>query len=135
MKRIQEKIKAIIFDMDGTIIDTEHVWDHATVETLKNRGIKNFSVQEKLALEDGRIFSGFSFGATGITFGKGVFNPRMSGYQEIFTDPSFKGQSGMKPIRNAAIMQVNDDYYENLTLDEMDTLIEGWKKSAGNGKE
>ncbi|MFH1460077.1 MAG: glutamine-hydrolyzing carbamoyl-phosphate synthase small subunit [Candidatus Omnitrophota bacterium] len=46
----------------------------------------------KIALEDGRIFSGYSFGATGTTFGEVVFNTSMSGYQEILTDPSYKGQ-------------------------------------------
>ncbi len=46
----------------------------------------------KIALEDGRIFSGFSFGATGTAFGEVVFNTSMAGYQEILTDPSYKGQ-------------------------------------------
>lgn len=46
----------------------------------------------KIDLEDGRIFSGFSFGATGTAFGEVVFNTSMSGYQEILTDPSYKGQ-------------------------------------------
>ncbi len=34
---------------------------------------------------------------------------------------------------NAPVMQVNDDYYEDLTPEKLDELIEGWKKSAGNG--
>ncbi len=46
----------------------------------------------KLALEDGRIFTGFSFGASGERHGEVVFNTSMSGYQEILTDPSYKGQ-------------------------------------------
>ena len=45
-----------------------------------------------LVLEDGRAFSGFSFGADGETFGEMVFNTSMSGYQEILTDPSYAGQ-------------------------------------------
>jgi len=45
-----------------------------------------------LALEDGRIFRGCSFGASGERYGEIVFNTSMSGYQEIFTDPSYKGQ-------------------------------------------
>ncbi|MGQ9555098.1 MAG: glutamine-hydrolyzing carbamoyl-phosphate synthase small subunit [Anaerolineae bacterium] len=45
-----------------------------------------------LALEDGTIFSGESFGATGERFGEVVFNTGMTGYQEIVTDPSYKGQ-------------------------------------------
>jgi len=35
---------------------------------------------------------------------------------------------------NAPVMQVNDDYYENLTIEELDKLIEGWRRAAGNGK-
>jgi len=45
-----------------------------------------------LALEDGRVFEGWSFGAAGEHFGEVVFNTSMTGYQEILTDPSYKGQ-------------------------------------------
>ncbi|PIQ88429.1 MAG: carbamoyl phosphate synthase small subunit [Candidatus Omnitrophica bacterium CG11_big_fil_rev_8_21_14_0_20_42_13] len=45
-----------------------------------------------LALEDGRVFEGFSFGADGESFGEVVFNTSLSGYQEILTDPSYCGQ-------------------------------------------
>jgi carbamoyl-phosphate synthase small subunit len=46
----------------------------------------------KLALEDGRVFPGTAFGADGEVFGEVVFNTGMTGYQEILTDPSYKGQ-------------------------------------------
>jgi carbamoyl-phosphate synthase small subunit len=46
----------------------------------------------KLALEDGTVFTGWSFGATGTTTGEVVFNTSMTGYQEILTDPSYCGQ-------------------------------------------
>ena len=46
----------------------------------------------KLALEDGRVFTGKSFGATGEIGGEVVFNTSMTGYQEILTDPSYRGQ-------------------------------------------
>lgn len=45
-----------------------------------------------LALEDGRIFRGESFGATGTTTGEICFNTSMTGYQEVLTDPSYRGQ-------------------------------------------
>jgi len=45
-----------------------------------------------IALEDGTIFEGISFGASGERLGEIVFNTSMSGYQEIMTDPSYKGQ-------------------------------------------
>src|SRR5580700_10212204 len=46
----------------------------------------------KLALEDGSIFTGRNFGASGETFGEVVFNTSMTGYQEVLTDPSYTGQ-------------------------------------------
>jgi len=45
-----------------------------------------------IVLEDGMIFEGESFGATGEKTGEIVFNTSMTGYQEIMTDPSYKGQ-------------------------------------------
>jgi carbamoyl-phosphate synthase small subunit len=45
-----------------------------------------------LALEDGTIFVGKSFGAEGESDGEVVFNTSMAGYQEVLTDPSYKGQ-------------------------------------------
>jgi carbamoyl-phosphate synthase small subunit len=45
-----------------------------------------------LALEDGTIFRGHAFGATASRAGEAVFNTSMTGYQEILTDPSYRGQ-------------------------------------------
>jgi carbamoyl-phosphate synthase small subunit len=45
-----------------------------------------------LALADGRVFRGRAFGAIGETVGEVVFNTAMTGYQEVLTDPSYKGQ-------------------------------------------
>lgn len=45
-----------------------------------------------LALADGRIFRGLAFGAIGEAVGEVVFNTSMTGYQEVLTDPSYKGQ-------------------------------------------
>ena len=45
-----------------------------------------------LALEDGSLFRGHSFGAEGIAVGEVVFNTAMTGYQEVLTDPSYAQQ-------------------------------------------
>jgi len=45
-----------------------------------------------LVLEDGTAFKGRSVGADGEAFGEAVFNTAMTGYQEVLTDPSYKGQ-------------------------------------------
>lgn len=50
------------------------------------------STKAILALADGRIFEGRSFGAGGEVTGEVVFNTAMTGYQEVLTDPSYKGQ-------------------------------------------
>ena len=46
----------------------------------------------KLALEDGTVFTGRAFGAPGEKLGEVVFNTSLTGYQEILSDPSYKGQ-------------------------------------------
>ena len=45
-----------------------------------------------LVLDDGRTFTGTTFGAVGQTLGEAVFSTGMSGYQETLTDPSYHGQ-------------------------------------------
>src|SRR6516164_2144325 len=45
-----------------------------------------------LALEDGTVFTGEGFGAKASACGEVCFNTSMTGYQEILTDPSYKGQ-------------------------------------------
>ena len=52
----------------------------------------NFTLPALLALEDGRVFNGYSIGAAGNAIGEICFNTSMSGYQEVLTDPSYRGQ-------------------------------------------
>ncbi len=49
-------------------------------------------MQAILALEDGQVYHGEAFGAAGISSGEICFNTSMTGYQEILTDPSYRGQ-------------------------------------------
>ena len=49
-------------------------------------------VPAKIALEDGTVLTGESVGAEGESVGEVVFNTSLTGYQEIFTDPSYNGQ-------------------------------------------
>lgn len=53
---------------------------------------RNTKPKAMLALEDGTVFRGISYGAPGETTGEVVFNTSMIGYQEILTDPSYAGQ-------------------------------------------
>jgi len=50
------------------------------------------AVRAKLALEDGTVYTGCGFGAEGEVDGEVCFNTSMTGYQEILTDPSYRGQ-------------------------------------------
>ncbi len=54
--------------------------------------MKTNKTKALLVLSDGTIFEGWNFGAEGETIGEVVFNTSMTGYQEILTDPSYKGQ-------------------------------------------
>src|SRR5882724_7320476 len=61
-------------------------------ENPLTRLIMRGDVRTLLALEDGRYFEGESFGATGTRVGEVCFNTAMTGYQEVLTDPSYRGQ-------------------------------------------
>lgn len=67
----------------------------------------------KLALEDGTIFTGTSFGATGEVDGEVVFNTSMTGYQEILTDPSYRGQIVTMTYTQMGNYGVNDEDVES----------------------
>ena len=60
-----------------------------TITTDKPKHIRNKAI---LLLEDGTVFHGFAAGKTGTVTGEICFNTGMTGYQEIFTDPSYFGQ-------------------------------------------
>lgn len=63
----------------------------------------------KLLLQDGTLFEGKAFGKVGTTSGEVCFNTGMTGYQEVFTDPSYTGQ----------VLIMNNCYIGNYgTLDE-----------------
>ena len=66
-----------------------------------------------LALEDGSIYEGLSFGADGTTYGEVVFNTSMYGYQEMLTDPSYAGQILMLTYPNIGNYGINDSDFES----------------------
>src|SRR5215831_18423626 len=56
---------------------------------LEETGVRSRAL---LALEDGTLFEGLSFGRRGEVTGEVVFNTALCGYQEVLTDPSYAGQ-------------------------------------------
>ena len=66
-----------------------------------------------LVLEDGTAFAGRAIGADGEAFGEVVFNTSMTGYQEILTDPSYKGQIVAMTYPHIGNYGVNDEDVES----------------------
>ncbi len=62
-----------------------------------------------LVLEDGRTFTGESYGSQGETFGEAVFNTGMTGYQETLTDPSYHRQVVVMTAPHIGNTGVNDE--------------------------
>jgi len=91
-------------------------------------------MQAILALEDGGIFKGKSFGATGERYGEVVFNTSMTGYQEILTDPSYKGQIVTMTyplIGNYGInkedMESRQPFVEGFVVKECSKISSNWR--------
>ena len=66
-----------------------------------------------LVLEDGTVFRGGSLGQEGETFGELVFNTGMTGYQEVLTDPSYRGQIVVMTYPEIGIYGVNPEDVES----------------------
>jgi carbamoyl-phosphate synthase small subunit len=66
----------------------------------------------KLALEDGTVFTGRAYGADGEKSGEVVFNTALSGYQEVLTDPSYRGQIVTMTYPHIGTYGVNDEDVE-----------------------
>ena len=93
-----------------------------------------------LALEDGKIFKGKSFGASGEKCGEVVFNTSMSGYQEILTDPSYKGQIVTMTyplIGNYGITgedaESRQPFVEGFVVKEYSKIASNWRKVKSLG--
>ena len=69
-----------------------------------------------LALEDGRIFHGRAFAGEGETLGEVVFNTAMTGYQEVLSDPSYKGQIVAMTYPLIGNYGVNDEDMESMAI-------------------
>jgi carbamoyl-phosphate synthase small subunit len=93
-------------------------------------------MQAILALEDGRIFRGEGYGAQGECRGEVVFNTSLTGYQEIFTDPSYAGQIVVltnPQIGNYGTNPSDDEaqkpYIEGLVTREFSPISSNWRST------
>jgi carbamoyl-phosphate synthase small subunit len=97
--------------------------------------------QALLALEDGTVFEGRSFGAHKDSLGEVVFNTAITGYQEIFTDPSYSGQ--IVVLTNPQIgnyganegdLEAARPYIEGLIVREFSSLASNWRSEENAEK-
>lgn len=91
-------------------------------------------MQAILALEDGRIFRGEGYGAKGECYGEVVFNTSLTGYQEIFTDPSYAGQIVVLTNpqignygTNSADNEAHKPFIEGLVTREFSPISSNWR--------
>lgn len=88
--------------------------------------------QGYLALEDGTVFTGTSFGYDGESFGEMVFNTSMTGYQEILTDPSYAWQIVAMTYPLIGNYGVNDDDVESDTVQVSGFVVKEYSKIYSN---
>jgi len=87
-----------------------------------------------LALEDGRTFEGESFGATGTRVGEICFNTSMTGYQEVLTDPSYRGQIVAMTYphignygTNALDQESAEPHVRGFVIEELSEIPSSWR--------
>ena len=90
-----------------------------------------------LALEDGNVFEGRSFGAPTERSGEVVFNTALTGYQEVFTDPSYSGQIVIltnPQIGNYGTSATDNEssgpYIEGLVVREFSPIASNWRSDT-----
>ena len=89
-----------------------------------------------LALEDGRVFNGRAAGAITRRGGEVVFNTSLTGYQEVFTDPSYAGQIVCltyphigKVGANLEDQEAERPYIESLVVREFSQIASNWRST------
>ena len=89
-----------------------------------------------LALEDGTVFHGKGFGASATSCGEVCFNTSMTGYQEILTDPSYKGQIVTMTYPEIGNYGVNPEDIESyqphvsgFVVRELSPVVSNWRSS------
>src|SRR2546428_7306561 len=87
-----------------------------------------------LALEDGKHFEGESFGATGTRVGEVCFNTAMTGYQEVLTDPSYRGQivAMTYPLignygTNSLDQESHSPHVSGFVIEELSEIPSNWR--------
>ena len=95
------------------------------------------TTQAKLVLEDGKVFNGIGFGATGTTYGEAVFSTGMSGYQETLTDPSYHQQVVIMTaphIGNTGMNETDEEsrkiWVSGFVVREPSPIVSNWRSQS-----
>lgn len=90
-----------------------------------------------LVLQDGSIYSGVAFGAQADAVFELVFNTSMTGYQEILTDPSYRGQGVLFTVSHLGNVGINTEDYEAsvpqvsaMVIRALSPLVSNWRAST-----
>lgn len=93
-----------------------------------------------LALEDGTVFRGQGFGAETDGFGELVFNTAITGYQEVLTDPSYKGQIVLMTAPQIGNVGINPEDFESrqpfasgFVVRELSARVSNWRATGSLG--
>jgi carbamoyl-phosphate synthase small subunit len=93
-----------------------------------------------LLLEDGTLFEGTGFGAAGEAFGEVVFNTSITGYQEILTDPSYRGQivsMTFPQIGNYGVNEADREsprtWLSGFVVKELSPIASNWRSTGDLG--
>jgi len=93
--------------------------------------------QALIALEDGRTFAGEGFGARGTTVGEICFNTSMTGYQEVLTDPSYRGQIVVMTYPlignygvNALDGESREPHVRGFVVNELSQISSSWRANG-----
>ncbi len=85
-----------------------------------------------LVLEDGSHFEGFAFAGKGETLGEVVFNTAMTGYQEVITDPSYKGQIVTMTYPLVGNYGINDEDMESAGIHLEGFIVKEYQPNPSN---
>jgi carbamoyl-phosphate synthase small subunit len=88
--------------------------------------------QALLVLEDGSHFEGTAFAGVGVTLGEVVFNTGMTGYQEVITDPSYKGQIVTMTYPLIGNYGINDEDMESSGLHLEGFIVKEYQQNPSN---
>lgn len=85
-----------------------------------------------LVLEDGTVYRGYAFAGCGRALGEVVFNTGMTGYQEVLTDPSYKGQIVAMTYPLAGTYGINDEDMESAAVQVEAFVVREYQEFASN---